>query len=145
MRGEATDDSGQTKQRHGVDISGVARDEGESGVALILVDARGENVIAVAPGANRRLTASDVDVGDCDAVMCQMEIPLEAIAAAAAAAPFWCLIDFQCECPATGVPFVQRFFVAFGFDAPLSDDSAGPPSSAPFVFFRAPFRDCFAK
>ena len=78
-------------QREGVDISAVAREEGESGVALILVDSRGENMIAVAPGANRRLTASDVDVGDCDAVMCQMEIPLEAIAAAAAAAPFWCL------------------------------------------------------
>src|SRR5437588_1430912 len=78
-------------EQAGVDTSAVARDEGESGVALILVDARGENVIAVAPGANRRLTALDVDVGDCDAVMCQMEIPLEAIAAAAKGAPFFCL------------------------------------------------------
>src|SRR5579862_7733069 len=32
-------------EREGVDVTGVARDEGESGVALILVDARGENVI----------------------------------------------------------------------------------------------------
>jgi ribokinase len=78
-------------EREGVDTSAVARDEGESGVALILVDAQGENVIVVAPGANRRLTAADVDVGDCDAVMCQMEIQPEAIAAAAAAAPFFCL------------------------------------------------------
>jgi ribokinase len=78
-------------EREGVDTTTVTRDDGESGVALILVDAHGENVIAVAPGANRRLTAADVDVGDCDAVMCQMEIPPEAIAAAAAGAPFFCL------------------------------------------------------
>lgn len=78
-------------EREGVDISGVMRDEGESGVALIVVDAGGENVIVVAPGANRRLTTADVDVGDCDAVMCQMEIQPEVIAAAAAAAPFFCL------------------------------------------------------
>jgi ribokinase len=74
-----------------VDVSGVAREDGESGVALILVDATGENVIAVAPGANRRLTAADVEVGEADAVMCQLEIPLEAVAAAADAAPFFCL------------------------------------------------------
>lgn len=78
-------------EQEGVDTSGVVRDEGESGVALILVDAGGENVIAVAPGANRRLTSTDVDVGTCDAVMCQMEIPLEPIETAAAGAPFFCL------------------------------------------------------
>ncbi len=78
-------------QSDGVDISGVVRDEGESGVALILVDATGENVIAVAPGANRRLTADDVEVGAADAVMCQLEIPFEAVAAAAAQARFFCL------------------------------------------------------
>jgi ribokinase len=78
-------------EREGIDTSAVTREEGETGVALILVDAQGENVIAVAPGANRRLTAADVEVGHCDAVLCQMEIPLEAIAAAAAGAPFFCL------------------------------------------------------
>jgi ribokinase len=77
--------------RDGVDVSGVVRDEGETGVAVILVDASGENVIAVAPGANRRLEAADVDVGDADAVMCQLEIPPEAVAAARAGAKFFCL------------------------------------------------------
>ena len=48
---------------------------GEGGVALILVAADGENVIVVAPGANARLAAEDVDVGEADAVICQMEIP----------------------------------------------------------------------
>jgi ribokinase len=78
-------------QREGVDISGVSRDAGESGTALILVDSGGENVIVVAPGANRRLRAADVEVGEADAVMCQMEIPVEAIEAAAPGAPFFCL------------------------------------------------------
>lgn len=85
-------------EREGVDISGVARDDGESGVALILVDRGGENVIVVAPGANRRLAASQVEVGEADAVMCQLEIPHEAVAAAAAAARFFCLN----AAPATG-------------------------------------------
>jgi ribokinase len=78
-------------EREGVDVGGVGRDDGESGVALILVDAQGENVIVVAPGANDRLAADDVIVGDTDAVICQQEIPAAAVAAAAAAAPFFCL------------------------------------------------------
>ena len=78
-------------EREGVDISAVVRDDGETGVALILVDDSGENVIVVAPGANRRLTADDVDVGDADAVISQLEIPFEAVAAAAAQAQFFCL------------------------------------------------------
>jgi len=78
-------------EREGVDISGVTRDEGESGVALILVEASGENVIVVAPGANRRLTPDDVQVGEADAVMCQLEIPRVVVAAAAEGARFFCL------------------------------------------------------
>ena len=78
-------------EAEGVDVSGVVRDDGESGVALILVDAGGENVIVVAPGANGRLAAGDVAVGQADAVIAQEEIPAEAVAAAAAGAPFFCL------------------------------------------------------
>jgi ribokinase len=75
----------------GVDVSGVVRDDGESGVALILVDAAGENVIVVAPGANGRVAPGDVEVGQADAVIAQQEIPAEAVAAAAADARFFCL------------------------------------------------------
>jgi ribokinase len=78
-------------EREGVEVSGVARDDGETGVALILVDAEGENVIVVAPGANRRLALKDVHVGDADAVICQLEIPLEAVQAARDQARFFCL------------------------------------------------------
>jgi len=78
-------------EQEGVDTSGVVRDDRESGVALVLVEASGENVIVVAPGANARLTPDDVDVGEVDVVMCQLEIPYAAVVAAAAQAPFFCL------------------------------------------------------
>ncbi len=78
-------------EREGIDTSAVVRDDGETGVAVILVDESGENVIVVAPGANRRLAASDVEVGEADAVISQLEIPFEAVAAAAAQARFFCL------------------------------------------------------
>jgi ribokinase len=78
-------------QQEGVDTSGVVREEGESGLSLILLDAGGENVIVVAPGANAHLAPEEVNVGDADAVICQLEIPSAAVAAAAAQAPFFCL------------------------------------------------------
>ena len=78
-------------EQAGVDTTGVVRDDGESGVALILVDAGAENVIVVAPGANARLEPDEVDVGDAEAVICQLEIPAAAVAAAAARARYFCL------------------------------------------------------
>jgi ribokinase len=78
----------------GVDTSALARlrePGAHTGVALILVDAEGENEIVVAPGANARLAPGDVDAGEADAVICQLEIPDEAVAAAAAQAPWFCL------------------------------------------------------
>jgi ribokinase len=81
----------QSLAAEGVDVSAVRVDEGESGVALIVVDDAGENMIVVAPGANARLAPEDVVVGEADAVLCQLEIPLDAVAAAAAQASFFCL------------------------------------------------------
>ena len=77
-----------------VDTSGVVwiSEAGlHTGIALILVDGAGENEIVVAPGANAHLTPVDVEVGDADAVLCQLEIPDEVVAAAAAQARFLCL------------------------------------------------------
>jgi len=51
-----------------------------TGVALILVDAAGENQIVVAPGANATLGA--VELPSSDAVLCQLEIPDEAVVSA---------------------------------------------------------------
>jgi ribokinase len=52
-----------------------------TGTALIAVDAEGRNQIAVAPGANRALTAADVDGRDADfawaeVVVVSLEVPL---------------------------------------------------------------------
>jgi len=76
-------------RREGINTDGVAVDEqSASGVALIIVDKDGENMIAVAPGANGRLSAGDVDAaGDlirgADLLLLQLEIPLEAVRSAA--------------------------------------------------------------
>lgn len=87
----------------GVDVSGVVRDDGESGVALILVDASGENVIVVAPGANRRLTPEDIDIGQADAVIAQQEISVAAVKAAAGQAQFFCLNAAPARGPLTNL------------------------------------------
>jgi ribokinase len=68
----------------GVDLD-VAR-RGETGVALIVVAEDGENQIVVAPGAN-----STVDAVGTGHVLCQLEIPLETVAANARAADWFCL------------------------------------------------------
>jgi ribokinase len=75
----------------GVDVSGVGQADASTGVALILVDEQGENQIVVAPGANAELTAADVDARGADAVLAQLEIPDEAVEAAADQAGFFCL------------------------------------------------------
>ena len=56
------------------------RVEAPTGVALILVDDAGENQIVVAPGANAHL--GEVDVGEADAVLCQLEVPDAAVVSA---------------------------------------------------------------
>ena len=67
----------------GVDLNGLRRvDHEPTGVALITVSEGGDNQIVVVPGANRRLTPADVDAAGADAVLTQLEIPLEAVARA---------------------------------------------------------------
>ena len=69
----------------GVNLDGVTEDEeAPTGVALIGVDAKGENQIIVASGANGHLDAADVaGAGPCDAVLCQLEVPVPAVMEAA--------------------------------------------------------------
>ena len=66
-------------QEEGLTLA-ASRVEAPTGVALILVDARGENQIAVAPGANGELGA--VELAPSDAVLAQLEIPDEAVRSA---------------------------------------------------------------
>ena len=67
----------------GVSLDGVRRVEEPTGVALITVDAAGENEIVVAPGANLALRPEDVVLPDVDGVLAQQEIPLEVVERAA--------------------------------------------------------------
>jgi ribokinase len=68
----------------GVEIDVVRR--GQTGVAMIMVAADGENQIVVVPGANSTVEA----VSDGN-VLCQLEIPVETVEANARAAGFICL------------------------------------------------------
>jgi ribokinase len=75
----------------GVDTAAVrALDDAPSGTALIVLDAAGENSIVVVPGANARLAAADVETALQGAarplVLAQLEVPVEAVVAAARAA-----------------------------------------------------------
>lgn len=54
-----------------------------TGVALIFVAPCGENQIVVAPGANRTLLPEMFDVPWGDALICQLEVPVETISKAA--------------------------------------------------------------
>ncbi|MGH2539261.1 MAG: ribokinase [Actinomycetota bacterium] len=74
----------------GVDVTHVAIDRSAAtGVALITVDGRGENQIAVAPGANAGLTPSSVTSAleqlgaSVGAVLASLEVPMQAVEAAA--------------------------------------------------------------
>ena len=71
----------------GVDLTGVRRADGPTGVALITVDDAGENTIVVVPGANARLAIDPAELAGADAVLCQLEVPMRTVATAAAATP----------------------------------------------------------
>jgi ribokinase len=72
----------------GVDVSGVARLDGTpTGVAFIVVDPHGENLIAVGAGANAAVTVDHVEAAadrlrSAGCVLVSTEIPVEAVGAA---------------------------------------------------------------
>jgi ribokinase len=75
-----------------VDLSRIQVVTSPTGIALILVDDEGENQIVVVPGANHSLDPARVEVGEADALLCQLEIGDDAIEAAAAQTDaFFCL------------------------------------------------------
>ncbi|MEG6510285.1 ribokinase [Methyloligella sp. 2.7D] len=75
----------------GVDMSAVRSVPAPTGTALILVDAKGENMITVIPGANAKLSPADAErtvaaMAPGDLLMLQLETPLPTVEAALAAA-----------------------------------------------------------
>ena len=69
----------------GIGVAGLrASAEAATGTALIMVDAQGRNQIAVAPGANHRLTVEMVapyaeSIAWAEVVACQLETPLPVV------------------------------------------------------------------
>ena len=86
------DDTLAALAAEGIEVDHVRRIAGaHSGVALILVDERGENSIAVAPGANALLAPEHVAscaelLSSRDVLLTQLETPLESVLAAVRAA-----------------------------------------------------------
>jgi ribokinase len=72
-------------QKEGIATDWIFRDPHHStGVALILVDESGENLISVASGANHALMPADIEqAADClraaDIVLLQLEVPFETV------------------------------------------------------------------
>lgn len=92
----------------GIDVSRIRRAEGEpTGVALIVVGPRGENQIAVAPGANATLTLEDDDrtaIAAADVVLTNHEIPQSTVVDALRAAREGGTVAILNPAPARGLP-----------------------------------------
>lgn len=78
-------------EKDGIDTSNVLRCDTPSGVALITVDAKAENCIVVAGGANVEFSVADVEslepkIKESDILLMQLETPIEAVTRAAAIA-----------------------------------------------------------
>lgn len=76
-------------RKEGMNTAFVSVKEGiPSGVASIFVDAKAENVIVVAPGANSELLKAEIDaataeIASADFVLMQLETPIETVEFAA--------------------------------------------------------------
>lgn len=75
-------------KRDAVDAKLIVDEKVASGTALIMVDAKGQNIISVALGANGTLSPEDIaayrnDIESASILLMQLETPLETISAAA--------------------------------------------------------------
>lgn len=83
------DESLPNFKKMGVSTKYVTRtQDSPSGVALIMVDSSGNNIIVVAPGANQKLSPADVkqaesDMASSGCIVAQLEVPLETVEFAA--------------------------------------------------------------
>ncbi|MFX0056751.1 MAG: ribokinase [Candidatus Heimdallarchaeota archaeon] len=72
-------------KKEGVNIDNIIRDSQQaSGVAFIMIDENGENIISVAPGANVNLNVEDIQknadlIKRANSLVVQMEIPMNTI------------------------------------------------------------------
>ena len=84
-RDEFGDEMISQLSKEGITTDFIIRDEHEhSGVAFIMIDENGENMISVAPGANATLSKEEIDkhaeiIKSASSIVVQMEIPIETI------------------------------------------------------------------
>ena len=94
----------------GVDVNHIQSDpDAASGVALIVVDDRGENSIVVGSGANMLLSEKDVEaaesvISDADVLVMQLEVPLEVVIRAAGIARANDVVVILNPAPARSLP-----------------------------------------
>ena len=141
------DDEGQrlraTLEHEGIDVSHLVTDEdAPSGMALITVAEDGENVIVVSPGANDRVDITDVEdarglIEAADVLVCQHEVPPEAVEAAIRVASAAGVRTILNPAPARAVPSAtlaqvdvlvpnqSELGALCGVDAPTSTEAAG--------------------
>ncbi|MEO3814112.1 ribokinase [Sphaerisporangium sp. B11E5] len=107
----------------GVDVSRLRVVPGSSGIAHIVVDDDGGNSIVVIPGANGTVTgptAEDLDViARSDALLLQLELPMEAVVAAARAATVPVVLT-----PAPAAELPPELLAAVGLIVPNEHEAA---------------------
>jgi ribokinase len=80
----AADEALALLQAGDVNLEACGRDaDAPTGIALIAVAPSGENQIVVAPGANRKLRPEMLDLPAADALICQLEVPVDTLIHAA--------------------------------------------------------------
>jgi len=89
----AADEALHTLRMEGVDLSYCQPlEDFSTGLAMIVVNATGENQIVVAPGANAAFDAAHLEFPHTDASIAQLEVPIETILKAARSCDnFFCL------------------------------------------------------
>jgi len=89
----AADEALHTLREEGVDLSYCRSLKGVStGLAMIIVSDSGENQIVVAPGANAAFDAEHLVIPRSDAIIAQLEVPMQTIIRAASGSNnFFCL------------------------------------------------------
>ncbi|MGR6916891.1 ribokinase [[Actinomadura] parvosata] len=92
----------------GVDVRGLRQVPGSSGIAHIVVDDDGSNAIIVVPGANGTVTGPSGDdlavIAASSALLLQLELPMEAVVAAAQAGKVAGVQVFLTPAPARPLP-----------------------------------------
>ena len=96
-------------KKDGIDVRLVVDRNEPSGTALILVDAKGQNVISVALGANGTLSPADIApfescIAGASALLMQLETPMETVLAAAEIAAANGVPVILNPAPATKIP-----------------------------------------